>query len=33
MTTLRAEQRLSDQAANARFTRVRALVARVVGER
>ncbi len=33
MTTLRSEQRLSDQATDARFTRVRALVARVVGER
>ncbi|MEA2703039.1 MAG: hypothetical protein QOD63_984, partial [Actinomycetota bacterium] len=33
MTTLRSEQRLSDQAADARFTRVRALVARVVGEK
>jgi hypothetical protein len=31
MTALVAEQRLSDQAADARFTRVRALIARVLG--
>ena len=31
MTTLTAEQRLSDQAADARFTRIQALIARVVG--
>ena len=31
MTTLRSEQRLSEQAADARFTRIQALVARVVG--
>jgi hypothetical protein len=31
MTALVAEQRLSDRAADARFTRLRALIARVVG--
>ena len=33
MTVLIAEQRLSDQAADTRFTRLRALITRVVGAR